>query len=102
MSPECRKRVDEVFHIFDVDGSEEIDKEEAVNHWKGAFGKLSAKEFFNQVDVNGDGKISIEEFVGFWEAVKHAGHSEDEILEELSNIEKGESWVGFDNLPKKY
>ena len=44
----------------------------------------------------------MEEFVGFWEAVKASGHTEDEILEELSNIEKGESWVGFDNLPKKF
>ena len=44
----------------------------------------------------------MEEFVGFWEAVKASGHSEDEILEELGNIEKGESWVGFDNLPKKF
>ena len=62
MSPECKKRVDEVFGIFDVDGSQEIDKEEAVKHWKSAFGKISAKEFFNTVDVNNDGVISKEEF----------------------------------------
>ena len=34
--------------------------------------------------------------------MKASGHTEDEILEELGNIEKGESWVGFDNLPKKF
>ena len=102
LSAECKKRVEEVFHIFDVDGSEEIDKEEALNHWKSAFGKISAKEFFNTVDVNGDGVISIEEFRGFWEVVKGCGHSEDEILEELAKIENGESWCGFENLPKKY
>ena len=54
------------------------------------------------MDVNGDGVISFEEFLGFWETVKGCGHSEEEILQELENIEKGESWVGFDNLPKKY
>ena len=36
-----------VFRIFDVDASKEIDKAEAVNHWKSKFGKLSAQEFFN-------------------------------------------------------
>ena len=88
--------------MFDVDGSEEIDKEEALNHWKSAFGKISAKEFFNTVDVNNDGQISKEEFVGFWEAVKACDHTEEEIMEELEKIMKGESWCGFDNLPKKY
>ena len=94
--------MEEVFHIFDVDDSKEIDKEEALKHWKSAFGKISAKEFFNTVDVNGDGVISFEEFLGFWEVVKGSGHGEDEIIEELAKIEKGESWCGFENLPKKY
>merc|ERR1711874_166701 len=102
LTPECKKRVEEVFHIFDVDNSQEIAKEEALKHWQSAFGKISAKEFFNTVDVNGDGVIWLDEFRGFWETVKGCGHGEDEILQELENIEKGESWVGFDNLPKKY
>ena len=46
--------------------------------------------------------ISYEEFLGFWEVVKGSGHEESEILEELEKIEKGESWCGFDNLPKAY
>ena len=85
-----------------MDGNHTIDKEEAINHWKGAFGKISAKEFFNTVDVNHDGQISEEEFLTFWRVVKGAGHSEEEINEELENIKSGQSWVGFDNLPKKY
>ena len=52
--------------------------------------------------MNNDGVISKEEFVGFWEVVKAAGHDEEEIFEELVKIESGESWRGFDNLPKKY
>ena len=52
--------------------------------------------------MNNDGVISKEEFLGFWEVVKGSGHDESEIMEELDKIEKGESWCGFDNLPKKY
>ena len=95
-------KVHEVFGIFDIDGSNQIDKSEAVNHWKSAFGKISAKEFFNAVDVNKDGQISLEEFTEFWKAVKDAGHSEEEILEELDNIKNGQSWCGFNDLPKKF
>ena len=91
-----------MFGIFDIDGSHSIDKNEALNHWKNAFGKISAKEFFNTVDVNNDGEISLEEFLDFWREVKAAGHSEEEILEELENIRQGQSWVGFNNLPKKF
>ena len=80
LSPEVHKKIEEVFSIFDVDGSNEIDKEEAVKHWKSAFGKISAKEFFNTVDVNNDGVISKEEFMTFWEVVKGSGHDEEEIL----------------------
>ena len=96
------EKVNEVFGIFDIDGSNNIDKEEAVKHWKSAFGKISAKEFFNAVDVNKDGQISLEEFQSFWCAVKAAGHSEEEILEELENIKSGQSWVGFNDLPKRF
>ena len=88
--------------MFDVDGSSEIDKQEAVKHWKTKFGKLSAMEFFNQVDVNKDGTITFEEFLNFWVVVKESGHSEADIIEELENIKNGESWAGFNNLPEKY
>ena len=84
----------------DVDNSRAIDKNEAVKHWKSAFGKISAREFFDQVDIDQDGEITLEEFQRFWQAVKAAGHSEEEILEELDSITRGESWVGFNDLPK--
>ena len=94
------EKVKETFKIFDVDDSKEIDKEEALSHWKTKFGKLSAKEFFDQVDFDGDGTISFDEFHRFWKIVKGYGHSEEEIGEELQNIMNGELWVGFDNMPK--
>lgn len=76
--------VDEVFKIFDKDGSKTIDKEEAVKHWSKNFGKISANEFFNTVDYNHDGQIQYDEFVDFWKIVKGSGHSEEEIQEEVS------------------
>ena len=41
------EEVEKTFAIFDADGSCEIDREEALKHWKSSFGRLSAKEFFN-------------------------------------------------------
>ena len=87
------------FKIFDVDGSNEIDREEALKHWKSSFGKLSAKEFFNQVDFDGDGQITQDEFIKFWKIAKAHGVEESEIMEELQNIQNGETWVGFDKMP---
>lgn len=87
------------FKIFDKDGSNEIDREEALKHWKSSFGKLSAREFFNQVDFDGDGQITSEEFKRFWMIAKGHGVTEAEIMEELQNIQQGETWVGFDKMP---
>ena len=64
------------FAVFDKDGSKSIDPEEAIKHWKTKFGKLSAREFFDQVDVNNDGEISEAEFIEFWKIVKGADHTE--------------------------
>ena len=99
LSPEVENRVKEVFKLFDTDGSNAIDKNEAVNHWKGAFGKISAKEFFNTVDVNNDGEVSLEEFIQFWKVVKASGHDEGEIMEELDKIEMCCHIEAGENMP---
>lgn len=52
--------------------------------------------------MNHDGTITFQEFQDFWLAVKLAGHSEEEIMQELESIKNGESWVGFNDLPKKF
>ena len=88
----------ETFKIFDKDDSKNIDKLEAVKHWKSNYGKISAKEYFDQVDFDGNGEISEDEFVRFWMIVKAAGHTEEEISAELDNIQNGELWVGFENV----
>ena len=71
-----------------------------MNHWKSKFGKLSAAEFFSQVDADGNGQISEEEFLRFWMIAKAYGVSEEEIFEELTNIDNGETWAGFSQMPK--
>ena len=39
------------------------------------------------------------EFKRFWKIAKAHGVTEDEIMEELQNIQNGETWVGFDKMP---
>ena len=86
--------------MVDTDHSGEIDRQEALEHWKkkGTFPKLNANAFFDTVDVNHDGTITYAEFVGFWEHVAGGGVDEEEIMMELENIENGESWAGFKDL----
>ena len=102
LSEECLTKVMEVFNFFDDDHSQAIDKVEAMKHFSGAFSKISAKELFNSVDVDGDGTVTKEEWVTFWRVVKGSGHDEEDLMAELDNIKQGQSWCGFENLPKKY
>ena len=37
----------------------------------------------------------------FWRIVKGSGHSEEEIMEELTNIQNGDVWAGFDKVKIK-
>ena len=87
MSKECQGEVLKTFAIFDKDGSKEIDKNEALNHWDSKFGKFSDKKLLDQVDIDGDRNISEDQLRRFWRIVKAAGHDEEEILEELRNIQ---------------
>lgn len=74
--------------------------DECLRHWgaKG-FGRISARAFLRTVDMDGNGEIEYDEFLRFWQVVKNAGHSEQDIIDELIRIKNGESWVGFNNLP---
>ena len=90
LSIECKTKILEVFKTLDIDDSGTIDMTEALKHWSGAFGKLSAKEFFHAVDENNDGEISLTEFIKFWKDVHETGTGENEILLELENLKNGE------------
>ena len=102
LSPEAIANVKLAFDSFDIDHSDAIDITECLKHWKGGFGKISAREFLKTVDMDGNGEIEYDEFERFWQVVKDAGHSEEDICEELNRIKNGESWVGFSNLPIQY
>jgi Ca2+-binding EF-hand superfamily protein len=54
---------------------------------------------FEAVDVNNDGSISEDEWVEFWETVKSHGHSDEEIMEEIQNLQDHGSWVQFVDVP---
>eukprot|EP00978_Attheya_sp_CCMP212_P021599 scaffold63367_cov61-Attheya_sp.AAC.2 len=102
MSAELIKKATEVFHIFDTDHSMEIDRDEAIRHWKGKFAQIGATELFNTVDTDNDGTINLDEWLEFWIAVKSTGIPDGDIYMELDNIKNGETWVGFNDLPAKY
>ncbi len=62
------------------------------------FAKVNTREMFNAVDTDNNGKIDLREWIIFWNDVKRAGHSDEEIVEELTNICDGKSWVGFNDV----
>ena len=62
------------------------------------FAKVNTREMFNAVDTDNNGKIDLREWIIFWNDVKRAGHSNEEIEEELVNIRDGKSWVGFNDV----
>ena len=43
----------------------------------------------------------MDEFKRFWRIVKGSGHSEEEIMSELENIQNGEVWAGFEKVKIK-
>jgi hypothetical protein len=54
-----------------------------LSYRKSNFAKLNTDALFKAVDADGNGNISEDEWVAFWEAVKRAGHTEEEILDEV-------------------
>lgn len=84
-----------VFSKMDKDGSGKIDHQETLSFWKKNFGKLNTDALFQDVDINHDGEIEEGEWIVFWRRVKKMGNTEEEMLEELEAVEKGESWCHF-------
>ena len=50
------------------------------------------------MDRDRNGKIELEEWVQFWTQVRLAGHEDEEIRDELENIRRGKSWIGFNDV----
>ena len=66
------------------------------------FAKVNSRAMFETVDADNNGKIDFEEWIGFWTTVKHQGHTDEEIHEELSNIKEHGSWVQFVDCPQTH
>ena len=47
------------------------------------FAKLNTEEMFSAVDKDDNGSIELSEWIEFWQMVKKAGHTEEEIFEEV-------------------
>ena len=48
--------------------------------------------------MDNNGTIEFEEWMQFWAAVKSAGHSDKEIIEELELLKDGKAWVSFGDV----
>lgn len=59
---------------------------------------MNTEEVFKAVDFDNNGTIEFEEWMQFWSTVKHAGHSDKEIIEELELLKEGKAWVSFNDV----
>jgi len=85
----------QLFEMIDTDKKLIITKEKAVKHFKGGFSKVSVDAMFNEIDVQHHGQITAKEWMKFWSQVKSNGYSQQDILDELVNLLKGEQWVDW-------
>jgi hypothetical protein len=60
------------------------------------------------VDKDGNGAIELHEWIEFWTSVKRAGHSEEEIGQEVNSIhqiqclESKQAWCKFADVRPSY
>ena len=73
-----------------------ITKEEAKKHFK-SFAKVNAEAMFNEVDDDKNLQITYDEFLDFWANVLASGYAQDEVMEEVDNLMKGEAWRDWDD-----
>jgi Ca2+-binding EF-hand superfamily protein len=99
LSHETKALAIDIFNEIDRDGNHTIELNETVAWWKTNFGRVNAKAMFESVDSDRNGTISLDEWLNFWERVLNSSHSEIEIVEELTNIRNGGSWVLFQSMP---
>lgn len=65
----------------------------ASHQRKEKFAKLNTDQLFAAVDKDGNGKIELSEWIEFWTNVKKAGHSEEEISEEVRfRLTRSNAW----------
>ena len=99
LSPELTVKVITLFKEIDTDNSDTIDLKETLAFWKDNFARINSQEIFKTLDKDNDKKIDLKEWIEFWVEVKKKGHTEEEILEELENLQNKGAWVHFTGMP---
>jgi Ca2+-binding EF-hand superfamily protein len=104
ISPTLLAAVKELFDQMDEDKDGKVMLSEAEKFWAagklGKFGKMSAVAMFNEVDDDANKSISYQEWVSFWANVKNSpehSYPEEEIIEEVQAMLKGEAWRDWDD-----
>ena len=100
LSADALELVTRIFQEIDEGGSLTIDMEETKRWWHHNFAAVNTRAMFDNVDKDHNGKIDFDEWVQFWTMVKHSGHTDEEIKEELLNIHEKGSWVQFRGCPQ--
>jgi Ca2+-binding EF-hand superfamily protein len=95
LSAETRAFATQIFNEIDRDGNHKIDLSETKAWWKSNFARINAQAMFESVDADRNEEISLEEWLQFWTMVLNTQHTEEDIVEELTNIRNGGSWVGY-------
>eukprot|EP00930_Biecheleria_cincta_P085329 TRINITY_DN74722_c0_g1_i1.p1 TRINITY_DN74722_c0_g1~~TRINITY_DN74722_c0_g1_i1.p1 ORF type:complete len:132 (+),score=36.73 TRINITY_DN74722_c0_g1_i1:75-470(+) len=93
--PSTVSRLQVFFARMDIDGNNEITRDEAVQFWGKNFAKVNANAMFAEVDEDKDSSITLKEFMGFWQQVKDSGYTDQDILEEIEAMLDGGAWVDW-------
>lgn len=104
LPPNVAGPVKKLFDMMDADKDGKVILPEAEKFWAsgklGKFGKMSARAMFNEVDDDTDKAITYVEWVNFWANVRESKehqYTDEEIIEELNAMLKGEAWRDWDD-----
>eukprot|EP00811_Abedinium_folium_P015886 NODE_24839_length_608_cov_5.528067.p3 GENE.NODE_24839_length_608_cov_5.528067~~NODE_24839_length_608_cov_5.528067.p3 ORF type:complete len:121 (+),score=38.88 NODE_24839_length_608_cov_5.528067:78-440(+) len=95
LSIELEKKVNELYDKMNGSGGGALTREKAKAFFNSKFGGISADAMFNEVDVDDSGDITKEEFFNFWLQVKKHKYTEEDIMEEIDGMIKGQAWVDW-------
>lgn len=101
LSRKAWAELEDLFSRLDLDGSNAVSRQEALDFFQGKFGQLSVDEMFSKVDCDDSGAITAPEFASYWVHIRNLGYSEQEILDEVSQILKGGTWVAWSDNRKR-
>lgn len=78
-----------------ANGSDQITRVQSMNFFKGGFSSVSTEAMFKEVNMCGNGSITPFEFMAFWVHVSGLGYSDKAIIEEVSLLLNGGTWLDW-------